>query len=421
MSNSHTSDEIVLPDDAEQKLNELLEELRQSELRVKGESSPQGDAPLPAAEVDTPPASVSQGVSTEEDFLSDEESDFVDLDAELLDNSADMLRLDEEAFPSEREASPEPDEQSEQSEPDAPDDSPLKPQLATVRQGSRVDTDERDADPFAELEPTLHDGPVTPLEVPSPVASPSVSLPGWLLALLVLLALALSGAALWSSQTASPVTTQSTSPGDEAVQVKALRGEIALLRERLDSVERRAVAAEEAVSMIEGMQATLARMEQRLLKRDSASDSASDSVDDSSAKSVADLPLSASEPTPLPEAAEPEASTLVAVAATDEAQTSAGAVVTTSTGAGKVFIKGWAVNLRSYFYKVDAERLLRSYQRQGIDAEIREISKGNATWYRVRVMGFASKSAAQAFIEKLTPEQGREGAWPSYYKGFVEG
>jgi cell division septation protein DedD len=172
------------------------------------------------------------------------------------------------------------------------------------------------------------------------------------------------------------------------------------------------VAAAEAVSMIEGMQATLARLAQPLPERDS--------VDETTAGLMADAPVAVADPALPPEAAKPAVSTLATVAAvTAPDKAPADAVVTPSKG--KVFIKGWAVNLRSYFYRADAERLLRSYQRQGIDAEIREIPKGNATWYRVRVMGFASKGAAESFIEQLTPEQGQEGAWPSYYEGFVGG
>jgi hypothetical protein len=92
----------------------------------------------------------------------------------------------------------------------------------------------------------------------------------------------------------------------------------------------------------------------------------------------------------------------------------------TATAPSTIYIKGWSVNLGSYYHRSDAQQQMQRYQEAGINAEIRKIPKGNTTWHRLRVMGFSSKKEANAFIGGLTIEQGRETAWPSRYQGYVD-
>ena len=389
------SDDTQLPDDAEQKINELLSALHESETEMVGDSEAE-EAGL---------ADEMEAVAAEE-TIPDEEGDYVDLDAELLDNSADMLQLDEQD-------SLEAQLQVELAAAEPPltkrpmDNLSSQDLLAAARQ--------------KELEQEMLREKVAPLHVPTPVRARENPF-SRITPLFAVLAMVLSAAALWFALNVSPAPATMVAPvdGGERAALAGLKGELAALHERLSAVEKQADDGKEAVVMLERMQGILARMEQKILTRNLEGEfeapaevtvSASSVVGKSAAQNVVSPKSGAVVES---EQAQPIAVTRKASRATETGGDS-------SSDASKVFIKGWAVNLRSYYHKLDAERLQQRYQDDGIDAEIREIPKGSATWYRVRVMGFASKKKAEAFIEGLTIEQGRDMAWPSYYEGYVEG
>lgn len=376
MSKRDNSDEMQLPDDAEQRINEMLDALGEGE------------------------ASVGRGTSADEGWPADDaQSDFVDLDAELLDNSADVLELDEEDSLEERLLEEMKAGAQSFHEEVAPAEAPPIP-----RAHQRFDSESMAAR-FRELEQELMRRQAASLRVPPPATRARDTLPAWLTPLLVLIALVMSGGALWLTLNGPlPPTTPSVElTGGGLAGMKA---ELGALRERLAAVEQQAEEGKEAVAILERMQQIVDRMEQKLLSRGDATEGVV------AASGEAAVP---GETTAEPDSASDVATVGAATIPEEEAPKEAAAPGT------KTFIKGWAVNLGSYYYKADAARVLKRYLKAGIAAEIREIPKGSATWYRIRVKGFESKQAAQAFIDGLTIEQGREEAWPSYYEGYVEG
>ncbi len=388
MSEKRDTEASLLPDDAEKKITELLEALRESEEQMM-EGTPAEDAATSNPESELEPGNA-MADSGAEDFLSDEESDYVDLDAELLDNSTDMLQLDE-------------DDSIEEPLPEEMDEP--------------MSADESSVDPFRAAyfnQPQLSEQQADSLVVPRP-ARPRDALPVWFSPMLAFIALIVSGVALWITlNTPAPATVSSAAPGDERA-LESLKVDVASLRERLSAVEAQADEGKEAVLVLERVQQLLARMETNNI----------DSELSAEAEPVAELPAMVvakpmpMAPKPVPEKVEkPEVVVTAPIGGAVAASQESGNKPVSAPG--KVYIQGWAVNLRSYYYKVDAERLLRRYAKAGIAAEIREIPKGSATWYRVRVKGFASKKEADAFIEGLTDEQGRALAWPSYYQGYVD-
>ncbi len=398
MSEKRDTEASLLPDDAEKKISELLEALRESEEQMM-EGTPAEDAATSDPESELEPGNA-MADSGAEDFLSDEESDYVDLDAELLDNSTDMLQLDEDDSIEE----PLPEEMDEPLQLEFGADEPMS-------------ADESSVDPFRAAyfnQPQLSEQQADSLVVPRP-ARPRDALPVWFSPMLAFIALIVSGVALWFTlNTPAPATVSSTAPGDERA-LESLKVDVASLRERLSAVEAQADEGKEAVLVLERVQQLLARMETNNI----------DSELSAEAEPVAELPAMVvakpmpMAPKPVPEKVEkPEVVVTAPIGGAVAASQESGNKPVSAPG--KVYIQGWAVNLRSYYYKVDAERLLRRYAKAGIAAEIREIPKGSATWYRVRVKGFASKKEADAFIEGLTDEQGRALAWPSYYQGYVD-
>lgn len=373
MSESHEvpdAEEGLLPDDAEQKISELLEALRESEERMM-EGQPDGEG------ADDTPEAVPDAVTAEaEEFLSDEESDFVDLDAELLDNTSDMLELDEH-------------------------DSAEEMLLDEIGKQAEVmpaaEEPEDDLDFVLTKESPLIGQHAEPLMVPAP-ARPRDAMPSWLSPLLATIAVALSGTALWFTLNApAPVAAPppaAVERGDERA-LESLKVDLAALRERLSVVEGETVEDREVIVVLERVQTIVNRMEQNLLNRPII-----DSPPAVKAVAVA----------PRPAPVEEKKAELAAYVATDEAV----------AVPNRIYIKGWSVNLGSYYHKSDAQQRMQFYQQAGINAEIREIPKGNTTWHRLRVMGFASKKEANAFIGGLTIEQGRETAWPSRYQGYVD-
>ena len=415
MSESHEShdqheaeaEEELLPDDAEQRIGELLEALRESEERMmegqnSGEKASATADSEPEAEPEPPTAAASSEEVIEE-FLSDDESDFVDLDAEMLDNSTDMLELDE------RDAAEEllldqSDESQQEFEADASPDTPAP--------GDDIPEDDLE---FVLSKESAHIGQHTaPLVVPAP-ARPRDAMPLWLSPALAIIAVALSGSALWFTlNDSAPVAAApaATAERGDARALESLKVDLASLRERLSVVEGETAEGKEAVVVLERVQTIVTRMEQTILNRP---------INTSPAK-AAPVTKVVTRPRPAPEPEPERKAELGAYVPTDEAVAvsfnSSEAAVTTPD---KIYIKGWAVNLRSFYHKADAERLMQRYRQADIDAELREIPKDDATWHRVRVMGFGSKREANAFIDGLTVEQGRDTAWPSRYQGFVDG
>lgn len=407
MSEFHDTEAPLLPDDAEQKINELLEALHAS-----GEQMMEGSA---AVHDDTPELALNATGSAESgaaDFPGAEAGDFVDLEAEQLDNSADVLRLDET----------DPYEEPQQQALDEPQELHDLPEPELLMAGPQDSTDHEGPLNAEEAQQRLDDEALGELfRAPEP-APPRVSaphrpadtVPFWLSP--GSLALLLSAAALWFSLSVpTPAAVPELASG-ERIALEDLKVDLAALRERLNAVEKRAAAGEESVTLLEQMQAGLSRMEQQLLARGPA---------------VASSPAQVAAAATLPEGTAPVvhsvsvASQQVAPATMETAEPADEAVVVSAVKddemMDKTFIKGWAVNLRSYYHQLDAERLVRSYREAGIAAEIRGIRKGVALWYRVRVKGFTSKKEANAFIAQLADKQDREMAWPSYYEGYVKG
>jgi len=394
MSENHESDETLLPDDADRKIEELMASLRESERELLGNPAPEEEPQQEETE--------EEGGDFEEDFLTDEESDFVDLDAEQLDNSTDKLELDESDVLEEEllqslTAAVEPPAEEPADKEEELDSSAAEQRAMAANELARARLDE--------LEQKLAEVEALPLQVTAPVGRVSDTFPGWIAAALALLAVVLSGGALWMSyNTPSVPASAAVAGGSVEMELQGLKVDLAGLRERISSVEEQATQGNaEALTMLDRMQAVLARVETGLLNREPAAETPP--AQGSAQPAAGDLaPQPVAKTSPPTVAAKPEASAVPEKEASD----------------GKVFVKGWAVNLRSYYHRVDAERLMQRYRKEGIDAEIREIPKGQVIWYRVRVMGFGSKQEANAFIEGLSEEQGRELAWPSYYQGYVE-
>lgn len=414
MSENHERDETLLPDDAERKIEELMAALKESEREMMG-----GDEKAQES------VSAEDAFDPEEDFLDEGEGDFVDLDAEQVDNTADTLRLDEgeeveEELLEQLTASVTPSEEELQAQAER---EALESQAAEQRV---LEANELAKARLDELEEKLAAVAAKPLRAPS-YRERRDSVPGWVTATLALLAVVLSATALWfnlNTPSQEGAATSSVSTESARRELQGLKVDMAALRERLAAVERQAESgSEEAVAMLERMQTVLVRMEQKIA---TTAKEAGIELDESAAKvpemvEAEPVPDQITAPEPVPATPPLEASG----EGVEEEAASAPmpeAKVTAAKGReGKVFVKGWAVNLRSFYHRPDAERLMRRYQGEGIDAEIREIPKGETTWYRVRVMGFDSKEEANAFIEGLSAEQGRDMAWPSFYQGYVDG
>jgi cell division protein FtsN len=412
MSEYHDTEAPLLPDDAEQKISDLLEALHASgELMMAGSVEVRDDAPEPALQGDGEPLQHAEpemdtvaGDGCDAAYFPDGEADvFVDLDAEQLDNSTDLLQLDES------------DPYEELQEPDEPQRL-LEPEPEPLLVGQAFSPDS-EASRNAE-EAQRHDDDAlgqlfsAPGPAPVPVTvshRPPDTLPSWLSP--GALALLRSGAALWFSLTASSPDAAPVVASGDRMALESFKVDLAALRERLSAVEQSAAAGAEAVALLERMQAGLSRMEQQLITRGPSADSASAQVVEAVAVEVSPAaPVAPQQPVP---------------ALIDTNDSTAGAVAASpamdEVSAENTLIKGWAVNLRSYYRQLDAERLVRRYHQAGIAAEIREIRKGVALWYRVRVKGFGSKQEANAFISGLADQQEREAAWPSYYEGYVKG
>jgi hypothetical protein len=411
MSENQESEETLLPDDADRKIEELMAALRESEQDILGEE-------LSAVEK----AAAETNSEVEEEPLSDEEGDFVDLDAEQLDNSADKLLLDES------------DAVEEQLLDDlvaAVEPSAGEPLDSSAGEQHALEANERVQARFDELEQKLAAVEVSPQPLSPPPARPGETFPSRISAGLALLAVVLSGAALWFNFNAPLPQASGSSPnGIAAMQAQDLKMELASLRKRLNAVEQQVEqGGDETMAMLERMRNLLASMENKILS--------SAMIDAPVAEAVVALQPAAEL---VPVASEPDAVVQeggtadtggtvenIAAEATGKGTSKAHEGVTASvegdnaTPTGGVYVKGWAVNLRSYYHRMDAERLVQRYQKAGIDAQIREIPKGDATWHRVRVMGFGSKQEANAFIQGLSTDQGRDMAWPSYYQGYVDG
>ena len=401
MSEHQESEETLLPDDADRKIEELMAALKESEREMMGDEAPEKEEPKD----DTPEqATADEEADPGDEFLDDDdEEDFVDLDAPQLDNSADKLELDEsDAVEDElldqltASVTPSDDELESQAALEALSSAGAEQQAVEANELARVRLDE--------LEEKLAVVEARPLSANVSAAnSPS----GKLATILAVLAVVLSGTAIWLNLNVPPaqaVAAVASPNGGNNQELHGLKGDLAALRERLAAVEKQAeMGSDEAAATLDRMQGMLARMERRIIERATvAEESVAASKVDS--KPVVALP----EPQPPVVDVEP--------AGPVEPQT-----VETQSPVGKVFIKGWAVNLRSFYHRKDAERLMQRYRKDGIDAEVREIPKGEVTWHRVRVMGFDSKQAADAFISGLSVEQGRDMAWPSRYAGYIDG
>lgn len=418
MSDSEDNNEISLPDDADSKIDELLAALRESEAEMTGKSqSASEDAVESAEEV----ASEEQ----DEDFLTEEEGDFVDLDAEQLDNSADKLLLDEGQFVEEEGISGLEAEEEFDSGPDFADELNTNAAEQDAMEATELARARLD-----ELEQKLAAVESTPLHVPAPAVSSKKGVSGGFSALLALLALVLSGAALWYTYTSTPAEQAMPVAANSAdAELQSLKRDLAAMRERLSVVEKQAEqGGEEAVVMLDRMQTVLTRLERKII----ASAAATSSGTATAMPGTVAPGEGVKQSMPEPEAGDAHTQKDVetdaevvnpdsSVAALANQRQTSGESAADSQSSDKVFVKGWAVNLRSYYHRADADRLMQRYQQAGIDAQVREIPKGDATWHRVRVMGFKSKQEANAFIEGLTIEQGRDIAWPSYYQGYIDG
>lgn len=420
MSKNHDTDETLLPDDAEQKISELLAAIQESENQANGVAA-EPPAEEPAAESTVAGDDYPDEI---EPFDTDGE-DFVDLDAAMLDNSSDVLQLDEHDSLEEQlmeEHQQEEQEHHEQEVIEESLDAMLEPEKeVVVEEHEPLDFDTTIADRFKEQE-NLFAEPQPTQQVAQPPVYESSGISVWLTPLLAGLALLVSAFALWSSLSSSE--SGSTLAQGDGASLSELKVELATLGERMAEVEQRAEAGDEVVQLLDKMQATIVRMEQRLLGLDRTGEVVPPVMTPLAAEknAIAPTPIAVEEPTvaSMPQS-DAQEEPVESITPTDEEVAASLAVEDDAATPGKVLVQGWSVNLGSYYRKRDAERLTNSYQDAGIDAEIREIPKGKATWYRVRVMGFASKKEANTFINALTPEQGRDTAWPSYYKGYVDG
>jgi len=74
---------------------------------------------------------------------------------------------------------------------------------------------------------------------------------------------------------------------------------------------------------------------------------------------------------------------------------------------------GWAVNLVSYTHETAARRILKEYRDEGIVAEIQMVILNDKPMYRVRIVGYESRPAAQAQIEPLQKLLDLDSVWVS--------
>jgi hypothetical protein len=74
---------------------------------------------------------------------------------------------------------------------------------------------------------------------------------------------------------------------------------------------------------------------------------------------------------------------------------------------------GWAVNLVSYTHETAARRTLKEYRDEGVDAEIQTVILNDKPMYRVRIVGYDSRPAAQAQIDPLQKLLDLESVWVS--------
>ena len=74
---------------------------------------------------------------------------------------------------------------------------------------------------------------------------------------------------------------------------------------------------------------------------------------------------------------------------------------------------GWAVNLVSYTHETAARRILKEYRDEGIDAEIQMVILNDKPMYRVRIVGYESRPAAQAQIDPLEKLLDLDSVWVS--------
>jgi hypothetical protein len=88
------------------------------------------------------------------------------------------------------------------------------------------------------------------------------------------------------------------------------------------------------------------------------------------------------------------------------AQPTDSAAVTANSG-------DWVINLASYTWRSTANRKLALFEQQGVDAEVFEISIKDKPMYRIRVVGFETRHAANARIPALEQQLGVKGAWIS--------
>lgn len=429
MSGNKEKDKTQHSEDADRRLEALMEDLRRSEQEILGLTPPEEET---ESEEEFDP---------EADFLSDEESDYVDLDAELLDNTADKLKLDVDDIlvDEESQEATQPAEESEalqeeslEEELESSMDETVAEEETTAAESSiEPQQEEEEAESVVELHPlseaeALVQGRLdglevrvatlesTPLQVSTPSARGGAGGLGRLAGLLSVLALPLSGAALWFAFSSS------SDRGGEMVAAEELQGiqsEIAALRNRLAKAEQQvSLGNEEARATLQEIQAIVAAMDDKLATAKELVPDAEQTI--SGGEGVAGTETGAGKsqsPSEVEQSSAGEAAPKTVVAPPPPARKAKEGDTT-----GKVFVKGWAVNLQSFYRREDAETLIKSYHKAGIDAEIREIPKGDSTWYRVRVMGFKSQKEAERFIQTLTVGQGRDEAWPSYYQGYID-
>jgi hypothetical protein len=397
MSEYHDIEAPPLLDDTELDIRELLGALHESKDRMIAGITAQGVAPKVADWEDDELADASDI----EDFTGDEAGDFIGLDAGELPNSADLLQLNDEGSLMQ----------------------PLFEEPGDAEQTSAATEEHEDVydtiSGFTELEQQLLDP--APLVVPAPVHAGDV-LPGWLSPMMVVSALLLSGVALWFALNGQAAVAMPVAASGKMNALDRMQVEFASIRERLSAVEKRVLTGDGEVPETE----TVIRMEPPHPDQQPPVETlqAQPPVDAEAVEGVSKMALGqpvvqAATTATMPEFHAMDAS--VAVASGEAVVVPPVADRGEMAPEGKIFVTGWAVNLRSYYHKADAQRLMRDYQQTGIAAELREITSKGVLWHRVRVVGFASENEANAFIAKLTREQGREMAWASYYQGYVAG
>jgi len=206
--------------------------------------------------------------------------------------------------------------------------------------------------------------------------------------------------------------------------IESLRDDIALLKQRnndheLSREQLRLAMDESQQQMLEEFIIRIVALEQGIGGRnqvrqppvDESPRPTADTATPESPPVVAKLDVPAPEetpaaiPAPIP-APDPTPSPAPAAKPAPEVKTAQAAKPKPTPASGP-----WVVNLLSASTRTEAGRKVEQLSAKGIDAEIQPAVVKDQTWYRIRVVGFATVGDARRFGRKVAKEMGLKGVW----------